>query len=60
MDKPLTPEEFAEQMMDIAESDRYDQYSGHVAGDDLMCDLLKSLGYEEGVQWFESMDKWYA
>ena len=33
--------------------------SSHEEADDLMCEVLKSLGYEAGVKIFEEMTKWY-
>ncbi|MGU3399240.1 hypothetical protein ACLBWS_05775 [Brucellaceae bacterium D45D] len=32
----------------------------HVHADDVLCDLLKQLGYEEIVSEFDKVDKWYA
>lgn len=32
----------------------------HIGADSLMCDLLRTLGYGEGVDTFENMPKWYA
>ena len=55
--EPMTPQEFAEKMK-ACESD--DLEAQHVLADDLMCELLESLGYEAGVGVFREMDKWYA
>ena len=58
-DRPtLTPEEFAEKMAGIAKNG--DEERKHVAADSIMCELLKSLGFGEGVGIFEDMDKWYS
>ena len=54
----MTPEEFAEAMKEIAESD--DPECAHSYMDDLMCQLLDDLGYEEGVKIFLDAEKWYA
>lgn len=35
------------------------QSEKHIAADELMCEVLKSLGYQDGVRAFEHMDKWY-
>ena len=67
-DSPLTPEEFAKAMEDISDKlvnppkDRpyYDEEDVHIEMDDLMCDLLRSFGYGDGVDIFENTDKWYA
>lgn len=32
----------------------------HVRADDVLCDLLKRLGFEAVVDEFEKVDKWYA
>ena len=54
----MTPEEFTSKMVDIDLNG--DTEVAHSDGDDLMCDLLRELGYEDGVKVFEAMDKWYA
>jgi hypothetical protein len=41
-------------------SDNFDQEARHGDADDLMCEVLESLGYEIGTSIFRSMDKWYA
>ena len=56
--QPLTPEKFAEKMREIFE--RRDCEMAHHAADELMCDLLRSLGYGAGVEVFENADRWYA
>lgn len=56
----ITPEEFAKRMQEI--HDRYldDEEVVHSEMDDLMCDLLRELGYGEGVDIFDKTHKWYA
>ena len=54
----MNPKEFADKMRQIA--DKKDTERGHVEMDDLMCELLKSLGYREGVEIFDDAPKWYA
>ena len=54
----LTPEQFYNKMMEISESD--DIEFKHMDADNLMCDLLRYLGYCKGVEEFISMDRWYA
>lgn len=54
----MTPEEFAEAMKEIAEGN--DPECVHSYMDDLMCQLLDDLGYEEGVNIFLDAEKWYA
>ena len=54
----MTPEEFARQMGQLAEND--DEEVRHIRMDDLMCEMLTSLGYSEGVTIFDGTYKWYA
>ena len=54
----MTPEEFKEKMI-LLNDDRDIEYS-HIKADELMCDILRELGYSEGVEIFENMHKWYA
>lgn len=61
----MTPEEFKNEMADIVEyhmkGDRcWDRENVHRNMDRLMCDLLRELGYGEGVDVFELAPKWYA
>ena len=53
----MTPKEFAEKMRALNIGD---EESDHGNADDLLCELLRSLGYSEGVEEFEKMKKWYA
>jgi hypothetical protein len=32
----------------------------HLKADDILCDLLRSLGYEDVVQAYLNVEKWYA
>jgi hypothetical protein len=57
----MTPEEFAEKMGKIfSPPKKYDNERAHVEADDLMCDLLRKLGYEAGVEIFSDAELWYA
>jgi len=56
----MSPEEFTEKMLAINETHGCDIEESHCMADDLMCDLLKELGYDGGVFVFDTMDKWYA
>lgn len=64
-----TPKTFAKKMADIANmlehgedfAGRFiDQEDTHIMADKLMCELLRELGYGEGVGIFEKIPKWYA
>ena len=37
-----------------------DQETAHWMADQLMCDVLRQLGFGAGVEIFENMPKWYA
>lgn len=55
----ITPAEFEDKMRAINDSgDEID--TNHIAADDLMCKVLKDLGYTKGVEIFERMPKWYS
>lgn len=38
----------------------HDPEEAHVEGDQILCDLLVDLGYNEVVEEWEKIDKWYA
>lgn len=59
-DAPVTPEEFAAEMRRLYEEEGDDEESVHSYMDIAMCDLLRRLGYGDGVTIFESTPKWYA
>ena len=64
-DKIMTPAEFAEAMKDIRDYDSgygqgYNKEIRHVSMDSLMCNILRQLGYDEGIDIFEKTSKWYA
>ena len=54
----LTPGDFASLMRKLAEHD--DIESRHVQMDKLLCRVLESLGYAEGVAIFRESEKWYS
>lgn len=54
----MTPQEFRDKMSDAL--DNWDTETAHANADDLMCRVLRELGYGEGVDIFESTPKWYA
>lgn len=62
----MTPEEFAKKMKKISDNLKYqnDAYcneeDAHMQMDDLMSDLLRQLGYGEGIDIFDNTSKWYA
>lgn len=54
----MTPEQFDENMRKLLA--HYDAEEAHREADNLMCELLRSLGYGEGVQAFLESTRWYA
>jgi hypothetical protein len=72
MDKPLTPAEFAARIENIytpkiqmhrgvpLDNKPYlDQPRAHQEADELLAELLKSLGYGEGIEMYENATHWY-
>jgi hypothetical protein len=57
---PLTPSQFMRRMLDILEDLGPDTEEVHRQADDVMCELLRDLGYGEGVAVFCTIEKWYA
>lgn len=62
----MTPDEFAKKMKKISDNLKYqndayyDEEDAHMQMDDLMSDLLRQLGYGEGIDIFDNTSKWYA
>lgn len=56
----ITPEEFSKKMKEIQEQKGHDEEMAHAMADDLMLETLISLGYQEGVEIFDNMNKWYG
>ena len=63
----MTPEEFAKAMKKASDNlndptghPYYDEEVAHMQMDDLMSDLLRQLGYGEGIDIFENTNKWYS
>ena len=55
----ITPAEFEQRMKELRE-DIEDIEERHIKADELLCETLKSLGYDAGVKLFERTRKWYA
>lgn len=56
----MTPEKFADKMNAIFNEYFNDEERRHIAMDNLMCEVLRELGYGDGIDIFENADKWYA
>lgn len=37
-----------------------DKEVAHIRADEVLCELLHGLGFDDVVEAFESIDKWYA
>jgi hypothetical protein len=40
--------------------DNTNEESGHIACDEILCELLCELGFDEIVEIYETQDKWYS
>lgn len=59
----IYPAEFERKMqeyLDAEDADHYDFEQAHINADHLICEVLKQLGYEKGVEIFHKLGKWYA
>ena len=56
----MDAEGFRDYMTFLFESYKHDQEVMHDKMDELMCALLRSMGYEDGVKIFVDAPKWYA
>lgn len=60
MKRTISPKEFADKMQKLLALNSDDEEGTHRNADALMCQVLRSLGYEVGVEIFEEMKKWYT
>lgn len=58
LEKEFSAKGFANEMRRIDRNN--DTEMAHIYADELMCQLLRKLGYSEGVDIFEKMSKWYS
>lgn len=56
--KPMPPDEFRDRMAAIFKNGKPEE--DHGDADNLLCEVLRSLGYGDGVREFESGHKWYS
>ena len=54
----ITPKEAVETLTNLYQEKDL-EYS-HVKADSILCELLDQLGYEEVVEAFKKLPKWYA
>lgn len=57
-EKPMTREEAINKLKIL--QGMGDKEIAHCNADDVICDLLKALGYEDVVKEYDEIDKWYA
>jgi hypothetical protein len=55
-----TPEQAAEKMREVVRAHGGDPEGTHIAADELLCDVLRRLGYGDMVNIFLSTTRWYA
>lgn len=65
--KVMAPEEFAKAMKKVSDNlndptgdTYYDEADAHREMDGIMADLLRQLGYKEGIDIFKNTNKWYS
>ena len=56
----MTPEKFKLEMNELATSSSLDKEDRHILMDALLCEVLRSIGYDDGIDIFEATSKWYA
>ena len=61
----MSPKEFYEKMKhcfneDVLRFSESDLGDAHLDADMLMCNVLESLGYGEGIKVFKDAEKWYS
>ena len=54
----MTREEAISKLKGLQNS--YDPEAAHSDADDIICELLQSLGYSDVIDEFNKVDKWYA
>ncbi len=52
--------EYAKKMKEINNNHRVDFELVHIEADELLCELLTELGYEDVVNEYKKIGKWYA
>ena len=57
----MTPEEFKKAMTEIKKGiHQKDLEMSHVESDELLCKILREVGYGDGIDIYEKLEKWYA
>lgn len=53
-------EEYKAKMQDTLDHFDGNEEDGHIEADELLCELLIRLGFEEVIDIYNQMDKWYS
>lgn len=56
----MTREEAIDKLVEIQETGEGDHELSHIKADDILSDLLRDLGYDDVVDEFDKIEKWYA
>lgn len=56
----MTPEEFEKELIILAETYINNPECFHELSDELMCNVLRALGYNKGIDIIESIEHWYS
>ena len=59
-DDKITSADFLVEMNKLVNAYGEDAERFHFEADELLCEVLESLGYELGVQMFREKEKWYS
>ena len=59
MREAMTPQQFTEAMRSLLHRTSLEPEAAHLEADQLMCELLRQLGYGEGIDLFDGLQKWY-
>lgn len=60
MNKEITKDEAVKLLNELIKEQKDNTESLHYRADLLLCEILKSLGYDKVVELFESFEKWYS
>jgi hypothetical protein len=55
-----TEAEYLKEMTELSNGNGSNEEEAHIAADDLLCELLRHLGYERLIDAYDKVGKWYA
>lgn len=58
--KLLNPDEFLAELKAIKHRQEGDPETCHIEMDEILCQTLSALGYDEGIKYFRTTPKWYS